>query len=259
MENHPKTDSSKEYKLLHLEKKSWLQSLAKKLVLKILSKLSPNKSLSYKNKIIAIRVKIIKEFLPILKSIFLKFKYPAYFRLPSQHIRTIHALLKFLKILEKKKIDFFLLDGSLLGAIRQESFAGRPHDVDLGMKQDELPKLLDSIPLLVSHGSPCVKARPAAGDKMQKLQIILEGILIDVEFFRKVKIEGVEMWEGQTYDKSRTDSNRFPIEDLENLKPVKAYGKIFMSPANPEKLLEKRFGKNWLKSDSEQFFWKKRI
>ena len=59
MENHPKTDSSKEYKLLHLEKKSWLQRLAKKLVLKILSKLSPNKSLSYKKKIIAKRVKII--------------------------------------------------------------------------------------------------------------------------------------------------------------------------------------------------------
>ncbi len=145
-----------------------------------------------------------------------------------------------------------------MGAIRQESFAGRPQDVDLGMKQDQLPKLLDSIPLLVSHGSPYVKARPAAGDKMQKLQIILEGVLIDVELFRKEKIEGVEMWVGQTYDKSVV-TNRFSIEDLENLTPVKVYGKTFMSPSNPEKHLEKRFGKNWRAPDREQFLWNKRI
>ena len=255
MKNHSK-DSSKEYKLLHLEKKSWLQRLAKKLVLKILSKLSPNKSLSYKNKIIAIRVKIIQEFLPMIKGFFLKFKYPAYFRLPLKHIRSIHALLKFLKILEEKKIDFFLVDGSLLGAMRQESFAGRPKDVDLGIKENQIPKLLDAIPLLVNHGSSYIKARPA--DKAQKLQIILEGVLIDVEFFRKQNVEGAEMWVGQTYDKSVV-TNTFSIEDLENLAPVKVYGKTFMSPSNPEKYLEKRFGKNWRVPDKEQFLWNKRI
>tara|TARA_Y100000294_G_scaffold52837_1_gene49828 strand:- start:377 stop:1141 length:765 start_codon:yes stop_codon:yes gene_type:complete len=254
MENRFKTDS-KEYKLLHLAEKSWLRALIQGLILKILSKLSPEKSLSYKNKIIAIKLKIT-QFLSLLKGIFLKFKYPMYFRLPFKHICALNALIKFLKILKMQKIDFFLLDGSLLGAVRQESFAGRPKDVDLGIKEDQFSKLLDAIPLLINHGSPYIKTKPH--HKIQKLQIILEGVLIDVEFFKKEEREGTEMWIGQTYDKSVV-INSFPIEDLENLVPVKIYGKTFMSPSNPEMYLEKKFGKNWRVPDKKQFFWKKQI
>ena len=254
MENRFKTDSET-YKLLHLKEKSWLRVLIQGLILKILSKLSPEKSLSYKNKIIAIKLKIT-QFLTLLKGIFLKFKYPMYFRLPFKHIRALNSLIKFLKILKMQKIDFFLLDGSLLGAVRQESFAGRPNDVDLGIKEDQFSKLLDAIPLLVNHGSPYIKTRPR--HKIQKLQIILEGVLIDIDFFRKEKSGGTEMWVGHTYNISIV-TNTFPIEDLENLVPIKMYGKTFMSPSNPEMYLEKRFGKNWRVSDKKQFFWKKRI
>jgi len=68
----------------------------------------------------------------------LRIKYPMYFRLPSTQIYALHILIKFLKIVEMKKINFFLVGGCLLGAVRQKSFAGRPSDIDLGIKEKEL-------------------------------------------------------------------------------------------------------------------------
>jgi phosphorylcholine metabolism protein LicD len=81
-----------------------------------------------------------------LVSTYLKLRYPLYINLPPKHIYAFHILINFLKILKFQKIDFFLLAGSLLGAVRQESFAGRPTDVDLGIREDQLPKLFNSIP-----------------------------------------------------------------------------------------------------------------
>ena len=108
---------------MYVKPKSLLTKLIQKLFLKLLSKLSPNKFLSYKNKI-----KIIMNACGFfsrfyLATIFFRLKYPHYFSLPSRHLYAISISIKFLKILKPQKIDFFLLGGSLLGAVRQESFA----------------------------------------------------------------------------------------------------------------------------------------
>ena len=49
----------------------------------------------------------------------------------------------------------------------------------------------------------------------------------------------------------------FPASDLQNLITVKAYGKKFLSPANPELYLEQMFGKNWRIPNKKQFCWNK--
>ena len=87
-----------------------------------------------------------------LTVICLRFRYPFYYSLPSRQIYALHMTIKFLKILKPQKIDFFLIGGSLLGAIRQEAFAGRPTDVDFGIKEEHLQKLLDVFPLLIKSG-----------------------------------------------------------------------------------------------------------
>ena len=45
---------------------------------------------------------------------------------------------------------------------------------------------------------------------------------------------------------------------MDNLIPIKAYGKEFLAPSNPEIYLELKYGKNWRKSDKKQFFWSKK-
>ena len=39
---------------------------------------------------------------------------------------------------------------------------------------------------------------------------------------------------------------------------IKAYGKQFLAPTNPEIYLEKKYGKNWRTPNKKQFFWNKK-
>ena len=112
-----------------------------------------------------------------LVSFYLRFRYPRYFILPSTQIYALHILIKFLKILKPQNIDFFLVGGCLLGAVRQESFAGTPSDIDLGIKEDQLPKLLDAIPLLIKKGARYIRTRPY--NKLERLQILFPCMLVD--------------------------------------------------------------------------------
>jgi len=198
-----------------------------------------------------------------LAVIFLRFRYPFYYRLPSRQIYAFHIATKFLRILKPQKIDFFLLEGCLLGAVRQESFAGRPTDIDLGIKEDHIPKLLDAIPLLIKNGAKFIRKESydKFDDKFQKLQILFPCILIDVAVYRKINVGEKEMWVGEIYKNvpEKVNGITFPISDLENLITIKVYGKKFLSPANPEIYLEKVYGKNWKIPDKKQFFWKNKF
>ena len=90
-------------------------------------------------------------------------------------------------------------------------------------------------------------------------------ILIDIAVYRKKKMGKDEMWIGdiskklQLYPHSEqnVDGFTFPIADLEHLIDIKAYGKKFLSPSNPEIYLEKIYGPNWRIPDKKQFFWNK--
>ena len=62
-----------------------------------------------------------------------------------------------------------------MGAIRQESFAGRPKDLDLGIKEGQLQKLLDSFPLLLKAGARTIRVIKSKGqidNKIEKVQIL---------------------------------------------------------------------------------------
>ena len=163
-----------------------------------------------------------------------------------------------MKILKPKKIDLFLVAGTLLGAIRQESFAGRPSDVDLGIREDQLQKLLDAIPL-IKKKSGARSIRFESGNKNdQGLQILFSCILVDISIFRKKKANGNEIWIGEISDyKNISKDISFSVNDLENLKPTKLYGRQFLSPGNSKQYLEKKFGKNWKIPDKKQFIWNK--
>jgi hypothetical protein len=166
-----------------------------------------------------------------------------------------------LEILEPQKIDFFLTGGCLLGAVRRESFAAfMGRDIDLGIKEDQLPQLLEAIPLLIESGARFIRKRPNA-DRMEKLQILYPCLLVDVGIYRKNNVKGKELWIANTesygtwpnVDK-KYDGFLFPLDPLI---PVKVYGRKFLAPSNPEIYLEKKYGKNWKKPGKKQFFFRK--
>tara|TARA_Y100000590_G_scaffold456185_1_gene606269 strand:- start:104 stop:859 length:756 start_codon:yes stop_codon:yes gene_type:complete len=244
------------FKILYTnENKSFIRKFLLNPFLYILSKLFPKNFESYKFKIISFIKKfgLFKTFIyRLLKSIFLKIKYPKYYNLPASHIISLDALIKFLKILEKKRIHFFFIGGSLLGAIRQESFAGRPTDVDLGIKENDLSKLLDSIPLIIKGGATIVRRWPF--NKVNRLQIFFPFALIDIAVYRKKN----KKWLGEVekYYNNKFKGITFNISDLENLVPVHAYGKKFFAPNNSTSYLKKKYGEKWKIPNKKQFFWK---
>jgi hypothetical protein len=258
------------------KKKSLLRALIQKLFLKLILKLFPKKFLSYKNKIKLIMNKSGYFFRLYLACTYLRFRYPLYFRMPSTQLYAIGTAIKFLKILKPQNIDFFLMDGSLLGAVRQGSFAGRPSDIDLGIKEDQLPKLLNAIPLLMKSGARFIRTRPH--NKIERLQILFSCMLVDIGIYRKQKKKGKVMWtnfggerkndylihvqklihsqERHLPQNENLTKNRFAIS-LDHLIPIEVYGRMFMAPPNPEVYLKKKYGKNWRTPDKKQFFWNK--
>ena len=102
------------FKKLHVKPKSSIRELVQKLFLKILSKLFPKKFLYYKNKIKIIMNKGGFYLSFGLAIIYLRFKYPLYFNIPSKQIYALDTLIKFSEVLKKHEIDFFVLGGTLL-------------------------------------------------------------------------------------------------------------------------------------------------
>ena len=55
-------------------------------------------------------------------------------------------------------------------------------DIDLGIREDQFPKLLNAIPVLVKNGVQTVKKNP---DKTKRLQILFHFVLIDIPVYKK--------------------------------------------------------------------------
>ena len=248
--------------VLFVQPKGLLRKMVQKVFLKTLSVFFPKKFLAYKLK--------IKNFLNTkvylltftLFCIYLKIKYPFYLKLPLLQIYAVHTLINFLKTLESKKIKFFLNGGTLLGAVRQESFAGRPTDIDLGIKEEQLNKLLECLPLLIKNGARSIRHWKdleyinIPSKKLERLQILYRYMLVDIVVCKKEHLGKKKLW----FTKCERSYDRkiltFPLEPLI---PVKLYGKEFLAPHSPEIYLEKKYGKNWKIPDKKQFFWNDKL
>jgi phosphorylcholine metabolism protein LicD len=246
------------FKIIYIKPTNSFKEILIKIFLKFLLKIFTKNYLIYKNNI---RLKIEKISFNVqfyLTVTYLRFKYPLFYRLPSRQILAFDVTNKFLKILKSKKINFFLLEGCLLGAVRQGCFAGRPQDIDFGIKESELQSLFDATTLLIKNGAKSIR-KEEANNIIEKIDITFPLMRIDVHIYRKIKINGQDLWFAQSEINkgSKFSGVTFPISDLENLITLKAYGKNFLSPSNKEVYLEKVYGKNWKIPDKKQFFYKK--
>ena len=69
---------------------------------------------------------------------------PKYYKLkvPNRQILMLDTAIKVTQKLEDNGIEYCLIGGSLLGAIRQKAFAGRPSDFDVAIKERDWRKIL---------------------------------------------------------------------------------------------------------------------
>jgi hypothetical protein len=268
--NYIGTRPSKEFKTLyHVPVKIGLKDLIKNFFRFFLKKTFPKKYQNYetniRNSIKKFRIKIFGSNVSILRylylcleHIFIRFKYPHYFRLPYTHLVAIHILNKFSTILKQKNVEFFIVGGVLLGAVRQGGMAGSAGDIDLGIKEYELQKLIDLIPQIKKKGVDMIREWSPNG-KCERLQFFFPAKHVDVGVWRKEFINNKEVWIGETEKiyNEKFNGITFPAEDLDKFTPLKLYGKQFLAPSNPENYLEIKYGKKWTTPDKKQFLFEK--
>ena len=167
--------------------------------------------------------------------------------LPSKHIGAILLLNKISKFFNEKRIDFFLWDACLLGAIRkQNAIAGSALDIDIGIIFDKKKHLKT---LLFFKEDFKLKFH----NNYNALQLFHSMGVIDISLFRK-KNSSLEITtdvalskETNTYNKNNYVKKNFlyRFSDFFPFKSSKIYSKNFLIPKNSIFLLKRKYGSNW--------------
>ena len=172
----------------------------------------------------------------------------------------LDTALKFTRLLDKNNIDYVLLTGSLLGAVRQSAFAGRPRDFDLAIRKRDRQKLLDLIPTFKSERL-CVYECTGRRDKANGFILAFPNLLRFQDRWAEIDIHTyLEHGSGWRWDRWDQDIPKisfeldFPTSGSECFADVFSYK--FKIPANWEEYLTAVYGENWRTPDSKQFFWR---
>ena len=205
---------------------------------------------------------------------------------PTNHLIVIDIIKKLMKIYEPHGVKFFLTGGLLLGGVRQESFAGDPGDIDIGLIDEHFDKFYKNIDLINKNFDtypikPTVDKRKfnisdpdfsIIQNNVKKwtennndtfyrfeshyLQFILNKQLVDIKFFSLKNIDGKKFWVGGV---SNLPDVHFRQNELLELETIYLYGLKFYSPKNPERYLDVFYGKDWKIPNKKQFVWKNKI
>jgi len=144
-------------------------------------------------------------------------------------------MLDFKEVMDKNKIPFVLIAGTLLGAVREHGFITYDTDADIAcfneLERKDHWKLKQIKEDLTAKGFRCV------GNDVCYLHadfFIRNGEKIDMFWFTRIDDEWLT---GNTL--------RFPSHYFDNLDEIDFLGKKFKIPSNVEKFLEISYGKNW--------------
>lgn len=142
------------------------------------------------------------------------------------------------KILEKLKINYCLMSGILLGAIRDNKLISWDWDVEISVFNDEFEKKLNIIEKELKK-------------KFTIIKIIRKKNQYKIDYFGKLDRSVTKYTiDGWSYSKKRKVFYRYafqiPEKFLKKFSKIKFFGKNFNCPNNPEKYLEFMYG-NWKK------------
>ncbi len=135
------------------------------------------------------------------------------------------------RILEESEINFSLVFGTLLGAIREHSFISHDYDIDIMVFDEE--KLVKYIPMMYDKG---LRLCRVIRNRLYSFQ--MEGFYIDIYIVKNApSIMGLwcYMIGGYTIWKSY----------LKEFEEIDFLGERFNVPKNPEKIVEFWYGKQW--------------
>jgi hypothetical protein len=174
---------------------------------------------------------------------------------PLKQISALDNLLLFTRFLNENGIPYFLSGGTLLGAVRQGSFAGRPGDIDLGILEDDQIKLLKLLPLLEGLNFALEPMYSHFEDKI--IFIKWRTPAVDVMVYRP--LNGVSELSNMSYSHVNASAKKFICSiDLTELRMASIFGYKFPVPKNAEEFIANQYGESWRVPDAPQSMRHKR-
>lgn len=138
-------------------------------------------------------------------------------------------LLDFKKLLDLEGIDFGIIYGTLLGAVRDKKFIDYDEDVDVFVLDENREKFLALLFKLREIGFEVARYE---GDL---LSIMRDNDYIDVYIFRK-----------NMFGKRICNGDSLCADFFERLETITFLGEKFYTPNNKIKFLEKAYGTDWM-------------
>ena len=174
---------------------------------------------------------------------------------PFNQISALDNLLLVTRFLNENSIPYFLSGGTLLGAVRQGSFAGRPGDIDLGILEDDQIKLLKLLPLLEGLNFGLDPMNSHYEDKMVFKK--WRTPIVDVMVYRPLnRVSEVSV---TSFCHVNASAKKFVCAiDLTELRTASIFDYKFPVPKNAEEFIANQYGESWRVPDAPQFVRHKR-
>jgi hypothetical protein len=188
---------------------------------------------------------------------------------PFRQAEYFHHLLKFDEALNNYGLTSFLMDGTLIGAVRQGAFAGRPLDLDFAILTEQsfdfekFQKYLLSKKFSVWPGYEDLKFRKRFQFEYKVLFGLIKVHSGNISLVTFCKDENGD-WSNPIEEISYKSKLPFGAirsidsigaENLSHLRKVKVFGRVFNAPQNAEELIAKQYGDDWMTPKSRQFAW----
>jgi hypothetical protein len=144
-------------------------------------------------------------------------------------------LLEVKEIMDYRGVQFFLRQGTCLGAIRESAFIPWDDDLDIGVILGVNGFTEQSVePLLAAFRENEYYVRSESSDKIIYATLLKHGVRIDLMFNRVID-EHIYHWPGIW----------FPVGLFKHLKKINFLGQIFLVPNPPEDYLRIKYGPDW--------------
>ena len=144
-------------------------------------------------------------------------------------------LLEVKEVMDRLGVQFFLRQGTCLGAIRDHAFIPWDDDLDLGVILGVNGFAEQSIePLLGAFRESGYYVRSGSSDSLIYATLLKDNIRVDVLFHRVID-EQIYHWPGIW----------FPVTLFNQLKEINFIGETFLVPNPPEEYLRIKYGTDW--------------
>lgn len=152
------------------------------------------------------------------------------------------------EVLESLGLKHFIIDGTLLGAVREGDFIGHDNDMDFGVFAEEwTPELLQEVK--DKMGKKGITLYHQFGDFVNSLEVAFmrESIKCDLFFYRRDGNKRVfhAFLHGGEDPARDTITYEYPADLIENIRPMIFQMEYYPAPADPVKVLEIKYGADW--------------